>query len=485
MFNWIWELLYGFSKTIFRLIDGIVSCANTLCGLKPIYVQDGAAEQETDLMNYLFGNEAISFAFKVSALLATVLVVIFTVFMIIRSIAKDKAEGTPAQLAVKSFKTLLMFFFIPAVMIAFMSLGNMFIEALYDALQQDASSPGAYLFTMFAKDGGMDPDDVRYFLNGDRNYYNTSEVAACFNLANFPFLFSWIAGGVVLFGIGSSMLIFVDRVLSLVILYIAAPISISTSVIDDGARFKLWRDQFLSKFIMGYGMIIAINIYALVCSIIMSPEITFFKGAEASDFLDMLMRLLVIAGGALTMQKSMALVGNLVSQGAGSNELRDSMSAGALARTAAGAATTALKVGGKALKFTGSAVSLPFKPLTDKYKDAYSLWTRQRADKWLNGDKNKGDGNGSSDSQNNENAEYGNKDKAKDAIGGEGGFKTSFNGGTNNNNGNNTNSQQPNNKNNAVNQAITNGGGNNNNNQQGGGTQAPPNNNEQNQQNGG
>jgi len=482
MFNWIWELLYGFSKTIFRLIDGIVSCANTLCGLSPIYINDGGEDRETDLMNYLFGNEAISFAFKVSALLATVLVVIFTVFMIIRSIAKDKAEGTPAQLAVKSFKTLLMFFFIPAVMIAFMGLGNMFIEALYEALQQNSSSPGAYLFTMFAKDGGMDPNIANDFLRGDRNYYNTSEVAACFNLANFPFLFSWLAGGVVLFGVGSAMLIFVDRVLSLVILYIAAPISISTSVIDDGARFKLWRDQFLSKFIMGYGMIIAINIYGLVCGIIMSPDITFFKGSSASPFLDMLMRLLVIAGGALTMQKSMALVGNLVSQGAGSNELRDSMSAGALARTAVGAATTALKVGGKALKFTGGVASLPFKPLTDKYKDAYSLWTRQRADKWLNGDKSKGDGG--SDSQNNENTEYGNKNKAKDAIGGDGGFKTSFNVGNNKaNNGNNTNTQQPNQKGNAVNQAITDGG---NKQQQGGtGMQAPPNNNDQTQQNGG
>lgn len=470
MFNWIWEILYGFSKTIFRLIDGIVQCANTLCGLSPIYVNESGAEQETDLMTFLFGNDAINFAFKVSALLATILIVIFTVFMIIRTIAKDKAEGTPTQLAIKAFKTLLMFFFIPAVMIAFMGLGNIFIEALYGALQQDASAPGAYLFTMFAKDGGMDENIANLFLSGELNYYDTSEVSKYFNLSDFPFLFSWLAGGVVLFGIGSSMLIFVDRVLSLVILYIASPISVSTSIIDEGARFKIWRDQFLSKFIMGYGMIIAINIYALVCSIIMSPDITFFKTEGAGSFLDMLMRLLVIAGGALTMQKSMALVGNLVSQGAGSNELRDSMSAGALAKMAGGAATKALALGGKALKFTGSAVSLPFKPLTDKYKDAYSLWTRNRADKWLNGDKDKNDGKGgSSESQNNENTQYGDKNKTKDAINNQGGFKMSFGGGGNGN-GNNNNGNTGN-KNDAVNQAITNGGNNN-----PGNTQTPTNN---------
>jgi hypothetical protein len=143
---------------------------------------------------------------------------------------------------------------------------------------------------------------VELFRNGELSYYDTAKVSQLMNLSNFPFLFSWIAGGVVLFGIGSAMLIFVDRVLSLVILYIASPISISTSVLDDGARFKLWRDQFLSKFIMGYGMILAINIYAMVCGLVTSPGFSFFP-EEGKEFLDLIMKLLIIAGGALTMQK--------------------------------------------------------------------------------------------------------------------------------------------------------------------------------------
>lgn len=443
MFNWIWELLYGFSKTIFRLIDGIVLCANTLCGLEPIYIRENGAEQSTDLMTYLFRNDAIVFAFKVSAILATILVFIFTVFMIIRTITKEKAEGTPAQLAIKSFKTLLMFFFIPAVMIAFMALGNIFIEALYASLEQNASSPGAYLFTMFAKDGGMDEDTAKLFLSGELSYYDTSVVSRHFNLSDFPFLFSWIAGGVVLFGIGSSMLIFVDRVLSLVILYIAAPISVSTSVIDDGARFKLWRDQFLSKFIMGYGMIIAINIYALVCGIIMSPNITFFKGSAASPFLDMLMRLLIIAGGALTMQKSMALVGNLVSQGAGSNELRDNaLSMGSLARMAKG-------VTGKAFGLATGIAGAPLRPVKSIFGDALAMQSRHLGSKLLRGlgleggyaKKTDKDGvedpGGEGGSKNSEKASYGsNPNSTKDAINNNQGFKRSFDGGNSNNNKN-------------------------------------------------
>ena len=85
MFSWLWELLYSISKTMFRLIDGLILCANLLCGIKPINFKG----EETDFLSYLLLSDEISFAFKVSALLATILLVLFTVLVIIRSIAKD------------------------------------------------------------------------------------------------------------------------------------------------------------------------------------------------------------------------------------------------------------------------------------------------------------------------------------------------------------------------------------------------------------
>ena len=452
MFDWFYEFLYMISKTLFRLIDGLIMCANKLCGIDPISFNG----EKTDFLSYLLLSDKIGFAFSVSALLATILLVLFTIFMIIRSIIKDKAEGTPAQIAVKSFKTLLTFFFVPVVVLAFMIVGNAFMNALYNATIQGASTPGAFLFSAFAEDGGMPTQYVAQFKDGTLNYYDTSVVSEKMDLTNFPFLFSWLTGGVVLFGIGSSMLVFVDRVLSIVILYIAAPISLSTSVLDDGARFKLWREQFLSKFIMGYGMIIAINIYALVCGLVMDPDFSFFAD---NSFLDLIMKLLIIAGGALTMQKSMALVGNLVSQGAGSNELRDNMSAGALARMAKG------------------IVGAPFAPLKSIVGDALAMKSRDIGSNWLNkvglglsggtSDKNgvkdpsgSGKNDDSSGSQNNEKPNYGSdQNKTKDAINNEGYNLTNWGNNSSNNkkddNANNDQSKQ--NKNDIVNQAIDDG----------------------------
>ena len=420
------------SKTIFRVIDGLILCANKLCGITAI----NFGGEETDFLSYLFFSDEIGFAFRVSAILATILLVIFTIFVILRSITKDKAEGTPTQIAVKSFKTVLMFFFVPAVMLAFIAVGNAFVKALYSATMQAPATPGAFLFSMFAEDGGMEAEFVELFRTGELKYTDTSKVSQYMNLSDFPFLFSWLAGGVVLFGIGSAMLIFVDRVLSLVILYIASPISISTSVLDEGARFKLWRDQFLSKFIMGYGMILAINIYALVCGLVMNPEFTFFSGEGVDNlFLDLIMKLLIVAGGALTMQKSMAIVGNLVSSGAGSNELRDNaFSAGRLASMAKGVAGRALGAAGTltgaraAKSILSDAAAMKSRDLGSKLLDKVGLGMGGGTSD-QNGVK---DPVGTSGAKNNEKAEYGSKDTAKNAINNEG-FKTSFGAGNANN----------------------------------------------------
>jgi hypothetical protein len=451
MFDWFWDFLYMISKTLFRLTDGLILCANKLCGIEPVSFNG----EDTDLMSYLIFSDEIGFAFKATALLATILVVIFTVFMIIRSITRDKAEGTPTQLSVKAFKTVLTFFFVPAVILAFVLVGNLFVTAIYNATIQASSTPGTFLFCAFAEDGGMPDELVEKFRTGIYDYINEDEVWACMDLSDFPFLFSWIAGGVVLFSIGSSMLIFVDRVLSLVILYIVSPISISSSVLDDGARFKLWRDQFLSKFIMGYGMIIAVNIYALVCTLVMDPDFAFF---EDSGFLNLLMKLLMIAGGALTMQKSMALIGNLVSAGAGSNELRDNaFTAGRLASMA----------GGVLGNTVGLLPKLAFKGGKSIISDAWAMksrdWGAQLLDKvglGLTGgtsDKNGvKDPPGKSGAKNDEKAKYGsNPSAAKDAIANKG-FQTSDWGNQGKDNANNDSPKKS--GNNMLNNAIQGGG---------------------------
>ena len=450
MFDWFWEFLFSISQTIFAIIDGLMLCANKMCGIDPIIV-DG---EETDILSHFLFSDNVTFAFAVSAILGTVLLVIFSVFMILRTITKDKDEGTPAQIAIKAFKHLLMFFFVPVVIVAFIFLGNAFLKAIYSALLGGAPKIGSYLFSVFAVQGGMSPEDAELFRSGVLDYENTSVVAQYMSIAEYPGVASGIAAFVLMFGLGSAMFVFVDRLIAIVFLYIAAPISISSSVLDDGARFKLWRDQFLIKFLMAYGMILALNIYALVCGLIMNPEFSFFEDPKA----DRIMNLLVVIGGAWSVQKAMALVGNLVSNGAGSNELRDhTLTAGRLAGKVGGALATVTGVRA-AKSILSDALSMKSRDLGSKLagvSDRHSGGSGGNGGSNDSGSKNKTES--TSGATNNEKPSYGqNPTAAQEAITGEPKkFKMSDWGVNNNPNANN--SKPGNTGNNMVNNAISGG----------------------------
>ena len=323
MFDWFWHFLYQISKTLFKIIDGLVQCANYLCGVSPVEVEG----EKVDFMQYILTSNQVGFAFRVSALIGMIIVVVFSVIAILRTIAKEKSEGTPAQIVGKAIQSILSFLFIPLIMVVVVNAGNIFMNAMYEATVQGSTSLGDFLFKAFAMESGVPELKVNKFFEDGGNWRNTSEVWLLMDLAEFEFIFSWISCGVILGSVGMAMMYFVSRIISIAILYIAAPFSIGSSVLDDGARFKLWREQILIKFITGSGMMLAINVYAMICLLVMNPTLVFF---EKGSFIDFLMKLLIIAGGGVSLKQSMALIGNLISNGAGSNELRDAAISGGL-----------------------------------------------------------------------------------------------------------------------------------------------------------
>lgn len=417
MFDWFWEFLYSISKTLFHLIDGLMSCANKLCGVETI----AFGGEQKDFLYYLFSSDQVWFAFRVAALLGMIVLVIFAVFAIIRAIVKEKPEGTPGQICLKALKSFLMFLFVPAVMMAVMWLGNEFMQAMYKATTQGSTSLGSFLFISFAQDGtenGLQEAGVEYFLNNPEAYMDTDLVWSFMDLSYFSFVFSWLAGAVILVSLASSMLLFVDRAISIIILYIVSPFSIATAVLDDGAHFKLWRDQIMIKFVMGYGAIIALNVYALICGLVANPQLVFFE----NDFLNFLIKLLLIGGGALTLKKSMALIGNLVQAGAGSNELRDNeLAVGGLKRAlgaAGGALATATGISA-AKGIVGSALDSKKRDLGERLLNKLGMPIRDNRAKVADKDRDGEEGGGS---QNGEEPKYNNDNgnSVKDSIAGKG-----------------------------------------------------------------
>lgn len=336
MFDWFWDFLYSISKSIFQLIDSLLSCANILCGIEPIRYEG----EEVNFMNFLLSNDRISLGFKSAAIFGIVLVGAFSIFAILRSVVSEKSNTTPMRTLGSALKTILLFAFVPACMIVMIRFTNMFMDGLYKAtLGGSSNGMGNFLCGAFSNNALLPGTDPNYYVSEGFNYLDTDCVRTYIELDDFDFFFSWIAGVCILVELAKSLLMFVDRTLSIVTLFIVAPVSISTSVVDDGAHFKLWRDQLLVKFLSGYGCILALNIYALVISIISDDRLVFVQG---SSFLNNLMKIAFILGGAVSTQRVTALIGNLVSSGAGSNEMREGAMAAAGFRGAVGALGGAL-----------------------------------------------------------------------------------------------------------------------------------------------
>lgn len=428
MFDWIPEMLYFITKTILMLVDGFISIANVLCGIEPIIV-DG---EETNFLQYVLFSDDVAFAFKSALLLGLVIIVFATIYQMIKNLAKEGVEGSPLKVCMKALKTLLMFLFVPACMFLLVWIGNEFVIAIYKATTSGATSLGAYLFTVVGELDGLKNGDK--FLDGTFDYRDIDVVWTCIDLWDYNSFLVWLLGGVVIYNIITALMSFVDRVISIVLLYIFAPFSIASAIVDDGSHFKLWRDQVLVKFFSSYGMIIALNVFVMLTVLVLNPDLYFFS----NSFLNFCIKVLVIIGGALGLNKAMGLVGNLISSGAGSNEMRDS------------AQTRGAVMG---------ALGMPFSPFTGIAKEALNQKKRDLAGKALSavgmGIKDNGQTNefgqkdvnsGSDNSNQNTNSpNYNNNKKGVSlAIADDFGMQDGLNSNQTNQDGDNQNDQKPN-----------------------------------------
>ena len=317
MFDWFWEFLYGLIKVPLFCIDFILRLANMLCGIESIEVNG----EKKEITYYFLSSDEIMDAFKYVCIIGFILLMLFTVYRLIRGQAEHFAGKTPQKICGDTAKTVLYFLLVPGFMLLATVAVTTFMRAIYAATSFGDASLGSSMFTIFAEEaynGSLDKETaLNMFRSGELDYYDTATVASYFKLSKINFFLGFLGSIAVLLMLGLTLLSFVERVISIMILFVISPISISSSILDEGARFKLWRDQVINKFLLAYGGIIALNIFMLLMSVI--NRITFFD----NSFMNGLTKLVFVLGGALACRRGMELIGNLISQGAGSQEMRD------------------------------------------------------------------------------------------------------------------------------------------------------------------
>lgn len=375
MTNWIFELLYGFQKTICYIIDFIREIFYILAGMETVTI-DG---EETDLLSHFILTDTVRTAFFYIFLIAVVLLVVFVLIAIIRSeYANGENKKSKALILGKAFQSFALFLMVPFILIAGITLTNAVMGAINTSMNPYSLSVGGQttiggqiLVTSgqhaYIGDVGQRTAIEQMFLTGQLDYFDISVVSQYYNLRSMDFLIGIFGSIVIMVMFVMSAITFIQRIFDIVLLYLISPVSVSTIPVDDGNRFKIWRDMTISKVLSAYGIILSMNLFFIIIPQISS--ITFF----ADSFKNGIVQILFLIGGAFAVTKANLVIAQLTGNTAGQNEtqqfIKNMQTGGNIAKATAGVGATAVgaMLGGKRFIDTKKSTRSMTKGLKDSF----------------------------------------------------------------------------------------------------------------------
>ena len=126
------------------------------------------------------------------------------------------------------------------------------------------------------------------------------------NPNTFMYLPALIAGVALLIALVIAVLNLAKRIYEIFFIFFCMPVSMSTMPLDDGARFKNWREQFLTKIILAYGAVLAVNVFVLLLPLIQQMSIPGVGGFANAIFV-----IFMIVGGAMVIPAGQTLFARL------------------------------------------------------------------------------------------------------------------------------------------------------------------------------
>lgn len=328
LFGWVYELLYILQKSICYILDFIKEIFCKLAGIETVAI---GGKQE-DLLSHFLLSDGVRNAFLGVFLVGIILLCVFVMIAIIKGEAADpQHKKTKGQILVKALQSFVIFLLIPFLLLAGIILTNAVMGAINGSMagtMVDGNS-NTYIGGQILVTGGHDAfkgasdsraEIERMFITGQLDYNNLDVVKKYYNLGDMNF-FVGIAGGlVILIMFVMSAIMFVQRIFDIILLYVVSPASVSTIPLDDGGRFRIWREMLVSKVLGAYGIILSMNLFFLIIPQV--SQIAFF----GNSFKDGVVQLLFVLGGAFAITKANMVISQLTGSNAGAQEAQQMLS---------------------------------------------------------------------------------------------------------------------------------------------------------------
>ncbi len=303
---------------LLQLIDGIMELFNAISGVATVSYQG----QKVNILELIIGDTVVANIFWCIFVLAVGLTCIFAIVGIIKNILANNRNLS--SIVGKFFLALLG----TMAMLAVVFLGIMIAGAGLSLIAQIFQIGNTMKISNAIFNACVGDWINGYSINGiDVTSLSVSDIFGTFNSAlfgiwptswkmngmvnpdTFYYMPALIAGCGVTIALMIALINLAKRIFEVVYLYFCMPISMSTLPLDDGARFKNWREQFVTKIILAYGAVFSVNVFAIILPIILQVHIDSLNGFGNAMFM-----IIMIIGGAMVIPAGQTLFARLFGQ---------------------------------------------------------------------------------------------------------------------------------------------------------------------------
>ena len=357
VFDFLWnivianiaDLFYTFIYTgyckMLWLLDQLQSGFDVLIGLKDVTytsAETGVKTQST-LLQYFMNNEIIRNAVISITFIALALSVIFAIYAVMRSTLDFDFEGKrPVGRVLNSVaKMMIAFLLVPVIAVFGVSLASIVLKQTCTAISGGDASLGKWVLAISSIDAGRGNPPTPFtnpntglvnepwasLVGGETDYIT---FGLKIHVSQIDYLLGYAS--IIFMSIVMIMCLFtfIKRIFDVMIMYITSPYFVSTIVLDDGEKFKRWRENFIARVLVGFGSVIGMRIFLMMVPVIMNDQLKIFDSVAGNITGGYVIRLVFILGGMFAVYKSSTLLTGIISANVAAEENMNNAMVGGL-----------------------------------------------------------------------------------------------------------------------------------------------------------
>ena len=347
--NVLYADLYSHYCGALDLLDTLTKGFDVLIGLSDItYIDEHGIQQSDTLLNYVIFHSNMRSIIAGVTFIALALAIMFAIYSVMKSTLDFDFEGKRpvGRVMTATFKTMIAFLMVPLIVWVGMQLLSVVLKATANAISGSSGdmSLGNIILAVSAVNAGKggwneakqefsltDPSAPWYKLTHNTEFpnYGYLNFAGDINISEIDYIIGFASAIGCLIITLICLVTFIKRIYDIAVLYIVSPYFSATIVLDDGQKFREWRNMFIGKCISGVGSALGMRIFLMLVPIIMGDEIQFFDNGVLDLAGGYVLKLVFIIGGMYAVLKSAPMLTSLVSTAAAHDE-RASMGKGAM-----------------------------------------------------------------------------------------------------------------------------------------------------------